>query len=103
MNRHRTKLLEPVLKAWAEGQPIQSRVVGLTKWDTHAGTHADFSDERYEWRVKPEPRKIWVNEYLDHHNRFRGSMVHLTRKSAENAAASLRVKTHELTLNDDEQ
>lgn len=105
MTRERTKLLGPVLQAWAEGKAVQVRVIGLTRWEDRTEGDLDFENIRYEWRVKPEPRKIWINEYLDRDagQGLSVSMVHLTREAALKIASGARVRTHEITLNDDEQ
>jgi hypothetical protein len=60
MTRERTKLLLPVLQAWAYGKTIQVRVLPNGQWGEHESDPADFSNENWEWRVKPTPRRWWA-------------------------------------------
>lgn len=63
MTRERAKELLPVIQAWAEGKVIQSRPKNRDcVWNDL--THADFRDY-HDYRIKPEPREIWVHEHLD--------------------------------------
>jgi hypothetical protein len=42
------------IKAWADGKPIQFRVIGGTYWGDVKEAYPSFSNEKLEWRVKPE-------------------------------------------------
>ncbi len=50
----------PLVQALAEGKTVQYRLLG-EKWST--GGDVDFSLPPDQYRIKPEPREIWVNEY----------------------------------------
>ena len=64
MTRARTKLLLPVLQAWAEGKEIEYRLVHGTEWvQCRRENEPDFKLEGLEWRLKPEPRRFWLNLY----------------------------------------
>lgn len=56
-----------VLTAHRDGKKIESRYKfrpgGDTKWYAFGGCDFDFRD--YDYRVKPEPKVIWVNECAD--------------------------------------
>lgn len=43
-----------VIKAWADGKPIQRRLIGAHFWDD-VDEHPYFDNTTLEWRVKPEP------------------------------------------------
>lgn len=72
MNREDAKNLLPIIQAFADGKEVQWQESG--KWRTAVGPSfcADF-----EWRIKPEPREIWVNEY-----KF-GSDVYYSKEAAK--------------------
>jgi len=62
MNRERVKELLPVFQAYAEGKDIEMRDPDdpLDKW----GVISEPAFARsLEYRIKPEPRVIYVNEY----------------------------------------
>ena len=42
-----------VIKAWADGKPIQRRLIGAHFWDD-VDEHPYFDNTTLEWRVKPE-------------------------------------------------
>lgn len=55
-----------VLQAAKDGKEIQWRPVSERldfPWKDSSATALNFAD--YQYRVKPEPRTIWVNEYPD--------------------------------------
>lgn len=105
MTRERTKLLGPVLKAWADGGEIQKRISGLMRWEDFRGADPEFEDATYEWRIKPSPRKIWINEYRIHGrpDETRFGYAHLTQEAAEESADTDShhfIRTHEITLSE---
>lgn len=56
-----------VILAHKEGISVQLRKRGSSAWfpqETRSGLF-DFID--YEYRIKPEPKTIWVNEYEHHY------------------------------------
>lgn len=65
MTRERTKLLldTGVLQAWAEGKEIQIKFIPNGQWVDFTGEEPHFPSTKFEWRVKPEPRRWWVNIY----------------------------------------
>lgn len=42
-----------VIKAWADGKPIQRRLIGAHFWDD-VDEHPYFDNTTLEWRVKPK-------------------------------------------------
>ena len=72
MNRTETKELLPVMQAYAEGKPIQYRAIDGGYW-YDVSEDKDVEWDRYEFRVKPEPKyrpfkdaeECW-NEMLKH-------------------------------------
>lgn len=68
MNRKYAKAILPLIQAYAEGKTIQiHRKVGdiLTnppKWDDAGEPMFALPASRY--RIKPEARTIWLNEYI---------------------------------------
>lgn len=58
-----------VIKAWADGKPIQRRLIGAHFWDD-VDEHPYFDNTTLEWRVKPEniviEGEITRNPYFDH-------------------------------------
>jgi hypothetical protein len=59
-----------VLTAYRDGKQIQTRERGIhdSEWSETASPTWDFS--RAEYRVKPEPRRIWVNSYAKQYTSF---------------------------------
>ena len=63
INSERAKELLPLIQALADGK-LQERSRGDGEWRNVTG--ADFSyTGSYEWRVKPEARKIYLAAWLD--------------------------------------
>lgn len=58
-----------VIKAWADGQVIQSRQIGNTYWNDNDDKLPAFNSDRLEWRIKPEDiildRYIWFSQELN--------------------------------------
>jgi hypothetical protein len=76
MNIEETKKAIEVMQAFVDGKTVQV--------ETHAGWE-DVDDPLWEWfggpyRVKPEPKEIWVNEY-------HGGCFDIAYSSRENAVA----------------
>lgn len=62
MNKDTAKDFLPLVQALAEGRVIQ------IKWSDgqwHDSEHLYFVHERDRYRIKPEPKDIWLNEYPD--------------------------------------
>lgn len=60
MNKETAKDYLPLVQALAEGKVIQIMVSG--KWEDCHEVNFPFPAEEY--RVKAEPREVWVNEYV---------------------------------------
>ena len=52
-----------VLTAYKAGKKIQMHWRG--KWDDCGPHEPDWDFQQFNYRVKPEPKVIWVNEYAD--------------------------------------
>jgi outer membrane phospholipase A len=63
MTREQAKELWPIVKAFSEGEAVQFRddAGNWYDYDTDEGYFA----ARFAYRIQPEPRVIWVNEYVD--------------------------------------
>lgn len=61
MNASNAKDYLPLVQALAEGNVIQYKL--RDGWST--GGDVDFSLPPDQYRIKPEPREIWVNRYAD--------------------------------------
>lgn len=66
MTRENAKDYLPLVKAMAEGKSIQMKKLKADGWiDFHADENISFDLPADQYRIKPEPRVIWVNEYTD--------------------------------------
>lgn len=63
MNKQTAKDYLPLVQALADGKVIQINN-GHGLW-VDLGENVHFRDFPSEYRIKPEPREIWVNEYAD--------------------------------------
>lgn len=64
MNASNAKDYLPLVKALAEGRAIQVNNGPLGSiWEELNEVAFDFPADQY--RIKPEPREIWVNRYMD--------------------------------------
>lgn len=95
MTQERAKELLPVITAFANGDTIQVRLIGWHWEDYPLHGEPDFSNTAWDWRIKPLPRKAWVNEYKGG-NLF----AHLSREKADREAGdgSSRIACHEIEL-----
>lgn len=59
MNKDNAKDYLPLVQALAEGRVIQGNCGGEWKDDDYPS----FSSPPNYYRIKPEPREVWVNEY----------------------------------------
>ncbi len=74
MNASNAKHYLPLVQALAEGKVIQINTVD--GWEDLRGEISlCFAPDQY--RIKPEPREIWVNEYPDY-----PSIVHNSKEQA---------------------
>ena len=60
MNRERAKELLPIIQAFAEGKEVQYYSTNNDKWIDV--TNAVF-DGSARFRLKPEPKYVWINVY----------------------------------------
>ena len=72
MNRERAKELLPIIRAFAEGKDIQSRLYVDKGW-------ADISEPSFpdylQYRIKPEPREFWIDpKWIDSNFIFEQAM-----------------------------
>ena len=61
MNRKEAKNLLPIIRAYAEGEEIQARIIGSAKW-LNCVEPGFLSDSEY--RIKPETKKGWYRVAL---------------------------------------
>jgi len=64
MNREEAKALLPVIEAFIDDRPIQSRYrnkIGAVWLDFGSGEYPSFHNSELEWRVKPEKTVCWLN------------------------------------------
>lgn len=63
MTRNQAQSLWPVIRAFAEGKPLQFRcltVEHFKEWKDVLTDNPDFNKEGVEWRVKAPVREFWV-------------------------------------------
>ena len=55
MDRNKAKVLSPIIQAYTEGKPVQSRRIkgDITFW--YDDEKPNFDDDDLEYRIKPEP------------------------------------------------
>jgi len=66
MNKDNAKDYLPLVQALAEGKVIQVNVrfdAGIEKWVDSGDV--EFYHPAAAYRIKPEPREVWVNHYPD--------------------------------------
>ncbi len=63
MNIEQTKEALEVMQAFVDGKPCEWRSRGLTIWKEIGTPSWDFV--KNEYRIKPVPKEIWVNEFSD--------------------------------------
>lgn len=64
MNASNAKDYLPLVQALAEGKTIQGLMWSSGKWEDMAGEIC-FDGPASDYRIKPEPREIWVNHYAN--------------------------------------
>lgn len=61
MTREECKQLLPVMTAWTEGKTIQVKSATVAPWcDAEADDELTFYHPPEFYRIKPEPRSVWV-------------------------------------------
>jgi Na+-transporting NADH:ubiquinone oxidoreductase subunit NqrF len=61
MNKDTARDYLPLVQALADGKVIQFKCAG--GWEDIG--LPSFSGDPSDWRIKPEPREIWVNHYAN--------------------------------------
>jgi hypothetical protein len=87
MNKDNAKDFLPLVQALVEGKTLQHDV-GDGKWYDCDPCYFNLSPEQY--RIKPEPRVVWLNEYAC--GDFTTSNIHTSETTANTAATSNRVR-----------
>lgn len=62
MNKNTAREYLPLVQALSEGKVIQGRMAYSGRWEDMP-EEFDFSGPAESYRIKPEPREVWVNEY----------------------------------------
>ena len=73
ITRENAKELLPIIKAFAEGKPIQDKIEGVTDWVDTDEINLEYEGQKIKHRIKPEPKyrpfksqeECW-NEMLKH-------------------------------------
>ena len=60
MNRERARELLPIIQAFAEGKEVEVKMISIKGW---LMSHDPQFDQGGEWRIKPEPKELWVMVY----------------------------------------
>lgn len=66
MNSSNAKDYLPLVQALAEGRVIECQLDEHLKWRETA--NPDFSMAPEQYRIKPEPREVWINRFPDGHD-----------------------------------
>lgn len=61
MNASNAKDYLPLVQALADGRVIQARMFSCDPWKDCS--RPDFTMDPSNYRIKPEPKEIWVNEW----------------------------------------
>ena len=64
MNKETAKDYLPLVEALANGKVIQHRNAG--GW--YDASHVFFDNPAHEYRIKPEPREVWISRFPDGHD-----------------------------------
>ncbi|PJL41036.1 hypothetical protein B9Y78_07985 [Stenotrophomonas maltophilia] len=64
MNKDNAKDYLPLVHALAEGKVIQGHMAYSGRWEDIPGD-IHFNGPASDYRIKPEPREIWVNRHED--------------------------------------
>ncbi len=62
MNRENARDYLPLVQALAEGKVIQGHMAYSGRWEDISGD-IRFDGPASNYRIKPEPREIWVNRH----------------------------------------
>lgn len=87
MNKDNAHRYLPLVRALAEGKTIQHSGCGGGWYDADP---CHFSLPPEDYRIKPEPRVIWLNEYSD--QSIIWTDQHTTKAAADTAAMPTRIR-----------
>lgn len=62
MNKDNARDYLPLVQALAEGKVIQGHMAYSVRWEDFSGD-ISFDGPASDYRIKPEPREIWMNYY----------------------------------------
>ena len=65
MNASNAKDYLPLVQALSEGRTLQYKTIMPPEWVDIETTDVDFVLGPDRYRIKPEPREIWVNHYAN--------------------------------------
>ena len=95
MNRERAKELLPIIQAFAEGRKIQYSWQGQDQFYDLCQSFINFSHDGF-FRVKPEPRYVWINVYSD----GEAGSAHTSKSDADGTAGPNRTGRLKILLED---
>jgi hypothetical protein len=82
VNIEETKKAIEVMQAFVDGKVVQADIHG--RWLDIGPPNSMYWDfTRYNYRIKPEPKEIWVNEYENGYDDF----LYHDKETAESRAA----------------
>ena len=64
MNKDNARDYLPLVQALADGKLIQGHMAYSGQWEDMTG-NINFDGPASDYRIKPEPREIWVNHYAN--------------------------------------
>ena len=100
MTREEAKELLPILKAFAEGKPIQDKIEGLTDWVDTDEINLEYEGQKIKHRIKPESEyrpfknqaECW-NEMLKHQ-----PLGWLRSKRIKDVYQLITIRNHEIRI-----
>ena len=75
-----------VMQAAVRGETIECAINGREDWELNLSPAWNW--DQFDYRVKPQPKVIWVNEYEDG-----GDVLHPSEVSARTHAGLLAIRT----------
>ena len=65
MNKEQTKECIRIMQAFVDGKAVQYRYSDAAEWfDANGLSELSWNWIAYDYRIKPEPKIIYVNEYM---------------------------------------
>ena len=88
MTPEQTKAAIEVMQAYVDGKTVEVSNSNVNNWMEVAGTISPvWNWDEFRYRIKPEPRTIWVNEYGG------SDVAHKTEEDAWDGARPQAVRT----------